>query len=70
MHIRADRFDATAEIFSNHFSSNIYLRNTEEVEDGFAVFRSSQDAAIFRGFEAEAEFELFHCPTHHLALHL
>ncbi len=69
-HVHHDRFEATASVFSNQYSDFIYLRHTQDTEDGAAVYRVSQGEASFRGFEVEAEFELYHEGYHHVALRL
>lgn len=59
MHVHLPRVEATVSVFNNRFTDFIYLRNTAEVEDGFAVFYVSQSDATFRGFETELDVELF-----------
>ncbi len=69
-HVHHDRFEATASVFSNQYSDFIYLRLAQDTDVGAAVYRVSQGEASFRGFEVEAEFELYHEGYHHVALRL
>ena len=68
--IRRNRLGATATLFTSRFSDFIFLRNTSEVEHGFPVRHVSQGDAIFKGFEAETDFEMFHAGDRHLSLRL
>lgn len=70
MHVHHDRVDGTATLFVNRFTDYIFLRNTTDVEDGLPVFRVAQGDALFRGFEAEADIELYHQDDRHVALRL
>ena len=66
MHVHFPRVQATFSVFDNRFKDFIYLRNTAEVEDGFAVFYVSQSDATFRGFETELDVELFSGDNRHV----
>ena len=69
-HMNSELFEATASVFSNRYSDFIYLRHTQEREEGAAVYRISQGEAVFTGIEVETEFGLFHEGYRHVALHL
>ncbi len=70
VHVHHERFEASASGFSNRYSDFIYLRHTQEREDGEAVFRVSQGEASFTGFEVEVEGELFHIGNQHAAVRI
>ena len=67
-HINHDFVDVTATLYNNRFLNYIYLLNTEEERDGFAVYRVSQGTAQFQGVEVEADIELLHDNVQHLAV--
>jgi len=69
-HIHHDRIDATASFYLNNYSNFIYLQHTGDEIDESVVYKVSQDAAMFAGFEAEAEAELLQTNTQHLSLRL
>lgn len=70
VHIEREAFELTTSFFSNRFRNFIFLRSTDEEREEFPVYEVSQGSARFQGFEAEADLELLHGDSRHLALHL
>ncbi|MCG8468786.1 MAG: TonB-dependent receptor, partial [Gemmatimonadetes bacterium] len=54
--------------FVNSFDQFIYLVETGEEEDELPVFQWTQADAVFTGFEAQADLELFHSGDGHFVL--
>lgn len=70
--VRVQAGPVTGELagFVTRFDDFIFQASTPDEMDGLPVFQYMQQDALFTGFEAQADLELFHRALHHVALEL
>ncbi len=68
LRISAGRVHAEVSFFVNAFDHFTYQAFTGDMQDGLRVAQWAQADAVFTGFEAQADFELFHYASGHFVL--
>ncbi|MFW6200290.1 MAG: TonB-dependent receptor, partial [Gemmatimonadota bacterium] len=70
LHVHGERVEAQLTGFVTRFDDFIFQRFTGAEQDGLPVLRYEQADALFTGFEAHADVELFHRGTRHVVAEL